>query len=482
MPRSLELCSLPVLLSCALMLRVAFLWLAGANAALTGDELAYHQIAMNVAAGHGLYQTNNPFFPGQVLYAWQAPLYPLALGLVYRFAGANVALARMCGVLVSTATVYVVYDLAKRVFRETTRGVSSERVGWAAGFLVAIYPGLLTNAHLLLSETLFTFLLMLAFDLVARALDADERRWVWLAGAGVVMGLATLTRGITLYFTPLLATWIGWWAWREGGCAGLHDGRGRVQRGIVSGVLFGSVALAMVAPYAVRNFLVFQRFVLLETKGGVNLWLGNSPYTPPEFIRNVWKPGVREPMLDALPRDEVARDRAAYTLAIDYIRRKPLIFVARMPVKFADFWGFERNLVDTAETTTQSRGWTSASKIAADLLAAVVYVFVMVWGVAGFCCARGDRWQLLFGGFVSFFLLAHLVIFGDGRFHLPVIPLFALYAGWLLAHVSRGVHDAARRMDCSKTRVGVAVLLVATLITVWGRETWVAWHVLGSGL
>ena len=140
----------------SLALRGAFLFLAGPHAGLTRDELAYHQIATNFAAGKGLYQTNNPFFPGQMLFAWQAPLYPFLLGMLYAVVGPSVVAGKLFGVLVSTITVYLTYDLARRVFAQGKDRAVAEPIGLAAGWLIAVYPGLLTNAHLLLSETLFT--------------------------------------------------------------------------------------------------------------------------------------------------------------------------------------------------------------------------------------------------------------------------------------------------------------------------------------
>ncbi len=342
-----------------------------------------------------------------------------------------------------------------------------------------MYPGLLTSAHLLLSETLFTALVVGSFDFAARALSSagerDSRRSA--AAAAILWGLATLTRGVTLYFTPFFAAWLGGCVWkREAEHIGLR--RPRVWRAVVAAVSFCILASALLVPYALRNWLVFGEFVPLETKGGVNLWLGNSPHTPADAIRNVWKVGVREPMLQALPEEEVARDRAAYELALRYILSEPLVFLARMPIKFADFWGFERNLVDAAEATTRGAGWKSSSKLAADLLAAAANVFVMLAGVLGLCWSPNDRWKLLLGAFASYFVVVHLVVVGDGRFHLPLIPLFALYGGWLLVEILRERRGATGILDRSPAQVGVASVLVAALIAVWLREAWMAWRVL----
>ena len=56
--------ALVLILALALLLRVVMLVLAGIHAPLAGDELAYDQIAANLAAGRGFVQNNNPFSPG----------------------------------------------------------------------------------------------------------------------------------------------------------------------------------------------------------------------------------------------------------------------------------------------------------------------------------------------------------------------------------------------------------------------------------
>ncbi len=273
--------SVTLLLALALLLRGAFLLLAGVDAPLVGDELAYQQIAENVATGRGFVQNNNPFFPGQTLYAWQAPLYPLSLAALYSVFGANPFVGKLYGILVGVATVYVSYDLARRVF-------ANERIAWMAALFVAVYPGLLTSSHLLLSETLFTFLLVLAFDLLVAATTiltpslslsergAGKRGWLVLTAAGAVWGAATLTRGITLYFILPLVAWFF-----------IALGKDR-WRAFPRALVFTLTALAVIAPWTLPNYTVFNQFVLLETKGGVNFWLGNSPFTPNDFIRNVW--------------------------------------------------------------------------------------------------------------------------------------------------------------------------------------------------
>jgi 4-amino-4-deoxy-L-arabinose transferase-like glycosyltransferase len=456
------------LLFLALVLRLAFLLLAGVNAPLAGDEIQYQQLAANVAAGRGFVQNNNPFFPGQVLHAWQAPLYPLSLAVLYFFFGPSALVAKLFNIAVGVVTVYVTYDLARRVF-------SNQRVAFVAALFAAVYPGFLTNAHLLLSETLFTFLIVLAFDLIVASTAGSNQRAILLAVlAGAAWGAATLTRGITLYFVVPLALW-----WLVVSTRGVgantsvhhHD----LGRGLTALLVFVLAMVAVLAPWTMRNYTVFHQFVMLETKGGVNFWLGNSPYTPSDFIRNVWKTDTRGPMLAVLPQDEIARDHVGYALGLAYIERAPLTFLARMPVKFADFWSFERSLTDTAESTRTGRGtgWTTLSKIGADFISDVAYILLMLLAIGGLVLAPDDQWKLLFGGFILYFILVHITVFGDGRFHFPLIPILALYGAWFVVN--------ARRVGWSIGRVAATGALVVVFAAVWVHEIAAAMVALRGG-
>jgi len=155
-----------------------------------------------------------------------------------------------------------------------------------------------------------------------------------------------------------------------------------------------------------------------------------------------------------------------------------------VPYKFADFWGFERNLVDIAEATTRGQGWNSVSKIGADLLGMVGYVLLALAGAAGFLFSpdrnlnapgtteRGNmmtRWKILLGGFTLYFIALHLVIFGDGRFHLPLIPLLAIYAGWLVVALVQWRTDTLQR-QVTVTRFGLFALITLIFVVVWAHE------------
>ena len=137
--------------------------------------------------------------------------------------------------------------------------------------LAAIYPPLLANDGVPLSEPTGLLVMLLAI-------------WALLAGrpgwAGVAAGLLVLTRPSAQLFVPLIALVL----WRQ---AGLRRALG-----------FTVIAVAVVAPWVIRNETIFDRPVIV-TSNGFNLAAIYSPvalqaghFVDPVFDRD--SPAVRD--------------------------------------------------------------------------------------------------------------------------------------------------------------------------------------------
>ena len=109
----------------------------------------------------------------------------------------------------------------------------------------------------LYSETLFTTLLLASLWLLHRHPEGAGRRDCVLAG--VLFGLAALTRSAALYFLPL---WLAWLIWLEHRGDPASAGR----RAAVSwrrALVVTSVALATVLPWTLRNAVSYRDFLLI---------------------------------------------------------------------------------------------------------------------------------------------------------------------------------------------------------------------------
>ena len=153
------------------------------------------------------------------------------------------------------------------------RAAVGPRVGVAAAWIAAANPLAIAFSVMLLSESLFAFLVTVSLWGVALCVrrplsdgDPASPRWGPATWAGLAAAGATLTRPVWLPFAPLVAAWAVCRAWRSG------DGRRAAW------VLpFGLAFLIGYAPWPIRNTLAFGEPVLTTTWAGPTLYDSLGP-------------------------------------------------------------------------------------------------------------------------------------------------------------------------------------------------------------
>ena len=164
----------------------------------------------------------------------RTPGYPLLL-LPGVSLGAPELVTVMLQILLSTLTVILVYDLGWVVTRD-------RRTALIAAGLYAIEPLSALYASLILTETLFTFLVASALDLLVRYQASG--RWRDAVLAAVPLAASIYVRPVS-YFLPL---WLGALL----AAMALRSGPERTQR-LTHAVLFVVTAVALVGAWQVRN-------------------------------------------------------------------------------------------------------------------------------------------------------------------------------------------------------------------------------------
>ena len=127
----------------------------------------------------------------------RTPGYPALVAAVYALCGERPAALGVTSALLSTATIGLLFLLARRFV--------GEGAAFASAALLALDPGSFRYSLVALTEVPFTFLLLLGSLLLLRAGD-EARRPVLLAFAGgLALACATLVRPLLYYFFPALA-------------------------------------------------------------------------------------------------------------------------------------------------------------------------------------------------------------------------------------------------------------------------------------
>lgn len=166
---------LGTVLSVALMLRVSLI----AADRFHPDEALYSYWGLLIASGRDVLL--------QSVIVDKPPVFLYTLAAFFALFGPTETAARMPNLVASLASIVMVYWLAATLY--------DRRVGMLSALLMAFSP-----LHILFSPTAFTDPLMVCFALAACLLAAKARFW----SAGLLLGLAAMTRPTALIFLPLV--------------------------------------------------------------------------------------------------------------------------------------------------------------------------------------------------------------------------------------------------------------------------------------
>jgi 4-amino-4-deoxy-L-arabinose transferase-like glycosyltransferase len=437
---------LRIALVVGLLVRLAVLWHTGTLGTPIVDEQHFARLGRNIAEGNGF-----AWGPGQPT-SVRPPLYPVLIAAVYTVAGIdNQQAVRVAHIMVALMTSGTVFLLGRRMFNAA--------VGRYAAGLVWLYPSLIFFNFMILSETLFTALLAAFVLLSLRLLDKQTAGAAVLCGLS--LGLGALTRSVLwplpIALCPLLLL--------------VLDGSWSRRLALSALVFVGFVSV--VGPWTVRNTRLQQAFTIIDTMDFRHLQMGNHEFTPND---RMWAGSKPSPV--KRPNEEIARaypdrklteglkDQWAWRGALQYIVAHPLITLRRSFIRFADFWGIEREFV--AGVQWQLFAPPTWFVVAGSLSIAIVYSIVALLAAAGiWLTSPGRRVQALVLLPILAIVGAHSLAFGHSRYHIPLMPILAIYATAVVA--------LREQIEWSRYRPAVFGAAVATmaLLGIWLRQIFI---------
>ncbi|HUS15897.1 MAG TPA: hypothetical protein VM536_12905, partial [Chloroflexia bacterium] len=453
---------LAAILFAALLLRLGYLAFTGLpdRGPLHGfviDEQEYYGAAAVLADGRGLqfYDT----------FTWtRTPAYPLLVGALFAVAGRTTGPVFVLQALLAVLTLYGLAWLAGRAAaRAPGLGLSPRTAMRAAAVLGALWLPFTLFANLLLSETLFLVFVVAAFIALARYADSAAPRPVGPAvAAGLLLGLAALTRSTALAFVPLAALWV----------ALLARGRGVPVRWWAApvGLLLGATVL--LAPQVAQNYTAYHRAILGDTSSGYNLWLAANGVKDAERLAGD---------LAAIPNPG---DKQSYAVAKawEIIAARPWDFAAKGLKESLDLWR-----INFSSEERQVRGYALGRVPAVHLWSLLVgedllYIIIVLAGLLGLAVAPPDPLKALLGLWALLWTVTAFVFFAVTRFRFPVVallvpwaPLGMAYLGGLLRRRPAGQDVGARRVARGQAAaLGLLAVLFAVVVAPRLGDSWSA--------
>ena len=289
--------------------------------ALSGSELRnpgendISAIATSLVQGRGFTSGDEQHHPPT---ARRPPLYPFFVAAVYRIFGETPQTAKFAGGAVWAATILVVFVTARSIYDTRTARV--------AAVLLAFYLPLVLFTTFVLTEVLATFLFAVCFYFLIRYERGSGV--AALVAAGISLGLAALTRSAFLVVSPLILIWI--------------YSVGRNHPKLPRAILFIAVLALILTPWAFRNWSLFDQVVLIDTFGGVAVFLGNNVETPIFHSWEVDRLKALAPIDSPRPESDAKRQVIAYRKALSFVAHHPGRFVLLTGSKVMDYWETER--------------------------------------------------------------------------------------------------------------------------------------------
>lgn len=409
------------LFALALALRVAWVLKVDRDGFVLNDAALYHAQGVSINQGLGF----RPIYGG-VSAQWP-PGYGVVLAGVYFVFGIHPVAGELTNALFGAITVVLLVVLVERLF--------DRRTACLAGLWLAVMPGPIMWTDMLVTETLFTMLLVGLFVLFAfgprsRAAEAMSTRQLvlWLVAVGLVIGIGANVRGEAMTWGLLPIVYF----WRAVPWATL------VRRV----ALIGLVAVLALAPWMIRNAIRMGALIPTGTNASHTLWSGHNPaatggqtYPPDDYF---------DQFTQTAPERELEASAALREEAIDYMLSHPLNELKLIPLKLiylnrGDSHAFAWiNAVPEGEPPPVSRVWVERISVVADaayftLLAATIAAPV----VLGRKLWRPGTMRCVAASFCTALFLYGFMYYGNYRYRLPLEPLMIMVSATLVTRVWR---------------------------------------------
>lgn len=440
------------------------------------DMFQYDMLARSLASGHGFrwyaqedlklltpyvnfdLSTASGYDPQYGLYtSFRAPLYPTFLAMVYFFSGlgfsrffaARIAQVIFLGAPLAPLTYWVAAYLSFDEMKEegnalaaSKRGMKGEQIARAAAWFVACYPMLLVYPLGLGTENPFFVLLLSSFLFLLKSIESPSAFRLLLSG--LFLALTALTRSVILPFAGLAILYL-FYLYRT------------------KALLIAVTFVLVIAPWVFRNSILHNKPTGIETSMGYNLYLGYHPQGNGSFLFG--------PSLDLLTiMDDAERDEVGRQQALEFIKEQPERFIPLTFNRLGFFFGLEKRVLMYFYSNNIFGFIPKPILLIISAILLLPFTIVSISAMFGLSLLRRRPQTILLLLLLVAYLLPHVFILAEDRFHLALVPYFAILAAYFW---NNGIQGLAARWNASqfgKLAVIFAFLGVVLLLTNWGVE------------
>lgn len=386
-----------VMLGTGFVLRLSSLLLLPLS--LWSDYGCYDDLARQWALKGGYYN-------GELLTAYWPPGYPYFLSRLYLLFGDYPIVAASANLFLGLTIPLLTYLIVRKIW--------TEAIGRWTMLILVLFPSQIFFTNLLASEMLFTPLLLSMILIVVSFDEKIKQHYLYLFAAGILLGLAALTRSIAKFYIVLPSLSL------------LLYSRKYLQSVIILLLLTIGFSLPVV-PWMIRNNTAVGA-ATINTNTGINLFMGNQPSSGM---------GYNAPLAEEFdvndPSKEVWIDSVTWARSIDYIKAEPLAFVKRGILKLSFFYATDVDAFEVGIKNAAESDRFNYSLLLSFLAQSywLIACFLALLGLVMHFAREADLrtfggWLLLLT--ITYWSAIHFVFYGNGRYHFPIVPMIAAFA------------------------------------------------------
>ncbi|UCG32248.1 MAG: tetratricopeptide repeat protein, partial [Phycisphaerales bacterium] len=408
------------------------------------------------------------------------PGYPYFLAAVYKIFGKGYVWPRIAQMLLGLVNAVLAFTFARRWY------------GSAVGLVLA---GLMSCYWIFIFyEGHFNEPVLLAFLLLTFVNVVGMRHGRWTArqavAAGLLLGLAALTRPNALVLVPVTIMWAAWAA----------RGRGELRRRGAAVLVFLLGVVVPIVPVTIRNYTASGEFVPISSNLGINLLIGNHNNATGKFVRHIEGfgefgncyayPELVERLGARLGRDLSYSETSSYFLeqAASFMRDHPGVVAGLMVKKAILFWGpheisHNKEVQCEREVSRVLRYIPTSFALAAGLFVLGLAVWIgqqlaqerqppqAVRPVKG-----QSHVTILVLLIIVVYFLSYLPFFVTALYRVPIIPFLLLFAAYGVVHVWRKATAREYRAAALWSLAAVILFGLFSLPLTAYEPDWAKWH------
>ncbi len=306
------------------------------------------------------------------------------------------------------------------------RRIGGERVGLTAGLIASAYPVFINADGAIMADSLYAAFVAATLFVAFKARErASTRTWIVL---GVLVGLATLTRGEGLLLIPFLLVPLA-----------LSIKGEILKRRLMALGTACLVVVVLLLPWTIRNLVVMHHFIWVSNNSATVIAGANCDETYSGLSKGFWRveclqrgytPDWSAQVTNRVfnragPKyDETYQNNRSRAAAVRYARSHTSRFPAVVTARVLRTWGFYapfRQMKIEAATETRTEEW--------QYVGWYVYLAMLPFAVYGAIARRRERkpiWPFL--SVIAMVTFTSAVTYGNQRFRIAAEPAIIVLA------------------------------------------------------